>query len=93
MAGNVKVAVVECGSCRGTGIYRGMSEPRGVGVVCLECKGTGRAIIAYVPFTTRRRRKGIHTVRRSAGTCIGTGAGPTGGSITYKEFLAGKMPK
>ena len=30
-----------CGACRGTGIYVGMAERAGAGVVCHKCKGTG----------------------------------------------------
>lgn len=82
----------ECGSCDGTGIYRGFAEPKGVGVVCLNCDGTGRKVIKYKPFGGRRTRDDVKTVRRSAGSFIATGVGPTGGSVTYEEFLSGKMP-
>jgi hypothetical protein len=83
---------VECGSCGGTGIYCGFAEPEGVGVVCLTCKGSGKAQLTYKPFTTRKRRDNVETVRLSAGSFIGMGFGPTGGSVSYQEFLSGKMP-
>ena len=89
----VKIIEVECRSCGGTGVYSGFAEPAGVGVVCLTCDGTGKAKLSYTPFTGRKHRQGIETVRRSAGTFIATGAGPRGGSVTYREFLAGKMPR
>jgi hypothetical protein len=63
-----------------------------VGVVCLRCNGSGTQDLTYAPFVERLRRGDVMTVRRSRGTFIGTGVGPSGGSITYAEFLAGKMP-
>ena len=82
---------VECGSCRGTGVYRGFAEPEGTGVVCLECQGTGAKTMNYTPFTGRKRRNDVHTVRRSKGGFV-LSCGPTGGSVSYQEFLNGKMP-
>jgi len=87
------VIVVECGECEGTGVYHGFAEPEGVGVVCLACKGSGKRTLKYKSFIGRRVRHDIKTVQRSRGWLIGTGIGPVGGSITYQEFLKGKMPK
>ncbi|MFA6096837.1 MAG: hypothetical protein WC788_04380 [Candidatus Paceibacterota bacterium] len=83
----------QCGACGGSGIYCGFAEPKGVGVVCLECKGSGKIVIEYIPFTERKNRKDIHTVRLSRGKFIFSGVGPAGKEIGYKEFLAGKMPQ
>ncbi|MEK7637973.1 MAG: hypothetical protein AAB375_00905 [Patescibacteria group bacterium] len=83
----------QCSSCGGTGVYQGFAEPKGVGVVCLNCDGSGKEFIMYRPFITRKRRRYIKTVRLSQGNFIATGAGPSGGSVTYEQFLAGKMPK
>lgn len=83
---------IDCPSCHGSGVYRGFAEPPGVGVVCLKCGGSGAAQLTYEPFAGRVRREGIQTVKRSAGTFIGTGVGPTGDGVAYEEFLAGKMP-
>lgn len=82
----------ECSSCSGTGIYRGFAEPPGVGVVCLNCDGTGCRAIEYKLFTSRKTRNDIKTVRRSQGTFIGTGVGPGGGAVSYQDFVNGKMP-
>lgn len=81
----------QCGSCRGTGLYRGMAEPEGVAVVCLTCKGTGCREVSYTPFTTRQRRDDVRTVQRSRGSFI-LSCGPAGRSITYRQFEAGEMP-
>jgi hypothetical protein len=83
---------VQCESCHGTGIYHGFAEPEGVGVVCLNCKGTGRRNLTYTPFTGRKVRTDINTVQLSRGSFIAIGVGPAGRSITYEEFLNGKMP-
>lgn len=83
----------ECGSCGGTGVYCGFAEPKGVGVVCLGCNGTGCATVEYKEFTGLKKRKGVDTVRLSRGTFIATGVGPAGSSVTYQEFLDGKRPK
>lgn len=90
-----KQATVEaqCSPCDGSGVYHGFAEPKGVGVVCRQCGGSGKLIIKYTPFTARRRRTDIVTVRLSRGTFIATGVGPAGSEVTYDEFLAGKMPQ
>ena len=82
---------VECCACRGTGLYRGMAEPKGVAVVCLRCDGSGCAELEYTPFAARKRRDDVQTVRLSRGSFI-LSCGPVGESVTYAEFLAGKMP-
>ncbi len=88
-----KVTVrAECGACGGTGIYRGFAEPDGVGVVCLKCKGTGCEELTYTPFEARKRRNNVRSVRLSGGGFIATGIGPVGSSVSYEDFLAGRMP-
>lgn len=83
---------IECQSCGGTGLYHGFAEPEGVAVVCSGCNGTGCSELRYTPFERRKGKRGIHTVRRSRGALLALGVGPTGGSITYKQFQAGKYP-
>jgi hypothetical protein len=92
--GDIHMAKIEaeCSSCGATGLYSGFAEPKGVAVVCVTCGGTGKETITYTPFTKRKERKGIKTVRLSKGTFIVTGVGPTGRAISYAEFEAGKMP-
>jgi len=87
-----KTIDVECGPCKGTGIYKNFAEPDGVGVVCLNCNGSGKTKLTYRPFTVRKIRDDIKTVRLSAGSFIVTGIGPKGRSVSYKDFLSGKMP-
>jgi len=82
----------ECSSCGGTGLYSGMCEGPGVAVICIDCEGTGCEKIKYTPFTGRKLRKDIKTVRASRGKFIATGVGPKGKKVTYSEFLAGKRP-
>lgn len=82
----------ECRECGATGVYQGFAEDKDEAVVCLRCDGTGCDIIRYKLFTSRRKKRGIKTVRNSRGTFIATGVGAMGQSVTYKEFLAGKIP-
>lgn len=60
----------ECGACGGTGVYRGFAEPEGVAVVCLKCDGTGCVDLQYTPFTKRKLKRNIHTVRLSRGSFV-----------------------
>lgn len=83
---------IECKSCAGTGLYRGFAEPPGVAVVCLGCRGTGKATLNYTPFAGRVRRDDVMTVRQSRGALVATDVGPVGGSVEYEEFWEGKMP-
>jgi len=78
--------------CGGTGVYSGMLEAEDEAVVCLGCRGTGCEAVSYVPFTKRKRRRGIKTVRLSRGSSLITGAGGVGDSVPYAEFLKGKLP-
>jgi len=86
------ISLAVCPSCDGTGIYRGFAEPPGVGVVCLTCNGKGSKEIRYEPFAGLRRREDVREVRRSAGSFLATGVGPTGGSVSYEAFLRGERP-
>ena len=86
------VVEAECSDCGGTGVYCGFAEPKGTAVVCLGCDGTGCKKIFYKPFSGRRKKRGVQTVRLSGGRFIATGVGPSGGAITYQEFLDGKIP-
>jgi hypothetical protein len=83
----------ECGSCSATGVYCGFAEPKGTGVVCLNCDGSGWVDIEYTPFSVLKRRKGVDTVKRSRGSFIVTGVGPVGDSVSYEEFFNGKKPR
>lgn len=84
--------MVRCTTCKGSGVYRSFAGPKGVGVVCNRCFGSGATKLEYIPFTGRKLRDDVETVRLSNGSFIGTGVGPTGGSVTYQEFLARKIP-
>jgi hypothetical protein len=82
----------ECSSCGGTGVYCGFAEPKGTGVVCLDCDGSGCKKIGYFPFTARKRRSGVNTVCRGRGSLVATGVGPANAGIPYEDFLKGKKP-
>ena len=96
--------VIECQSCKGTGVYQGMAERDGAAVVCHNCNGTGAAnySFSYNEFTGRKTREGVTRVYlNSMGYCIApheinfSKIGPIDLSkegVSYPEFLDGKMP-
>jgi hypothetical protein len=83
----------ECKSCNGTGIYVGIAEHCGAGVVCHTCKGTGKVKLnlEWNDFHCRRIRSGIERVYRvNPGIVIGTGKGHTldqFGGMPYEDWL------
>ena len=81
----------QCDDCSGTGLYSGMCEGSGHAVVCLGCNGTGRGCFEFTPFKKRRGRRDIKTVSLSRGRSILLGCGPKDGTVTYKEFIQGKL--
>jgi len=52
----------ECVICGGTGLYKGIFEPRDAAIPCGTCSGTGCHVIKYVPFKGRKTKRGIKTV-------------------------------
>ncbi|MEK7626483.1 MAG: hypothetical protein AAB423_03995 [Patescibacteria group bacterium] len=77
----------KCTSCGGTGLYKGMAEPPGVAVICLDCEGTGARTITFIPYTGRVKCEDVQTVQRSAGKFIAFGTGPVGEKLSYQDFL------
>lgn len=75
----------ECSSCSGTGLYSGMFERENEAVICLSCQGTGCREIHYKLYTGRRGKRGIVAVRHSRGSCIATGVGGAGESMTARK--------
>ena len=81
--------VHECRSCDGTGVFVASTEPLRTGTVCYSCKGTGRMVFKFTPFTQRQTRNDVDKVRLTSVRCDRCDAKP----VTYEEFLAGKMPE
>jgi hypothetical protein len=82
----MKTIKTECSDCGGTGLYSGFCEGEGHAVVCLACGGSGCRKIHYKPYTGRKRKRGIVSIRWSQGRFIMTGVGGEGDSMTYREF-------
>lgn len=78
--------IAECGPCGGTGLYCGFAEPKRTAVICHGCNGTGAVTLTWKPYTGRKRRKNVSTIRLSRGTFLPTGVGPYGPTMTYDEF-------
>lgn len=78
-----------CTSCYGTGIYQGMSERDGAGVVCSRCRGTGCEYVktTYVPFKKRIKTDKIKRVFISN---VGIMLGEIPNVCTLEDF--GGMP-
>lgn len=97
--------MIECPSCKGTGVYSGIGEGEGIGVVCTKCKGTGKYHYTYEynEFTERKRKEDVERVYLS-GSRHKLGLGKINfvnvgiidmdkEGVSYDEFLEGKMPK
>jgi len=86
----------KCKSCNGTGVYVGMAERDGYGVVCQTCDGTGKEImsIEYEPFNSKQSCTDIHTVlERNVGIMVGKskdGKELNFGGMPYLDWLDGR---
>ena len=95
---------IECKSCGGSGLYKGMCERDKCAVVCTTCKGTGkqRYIMEYEPFIKRKIRG---DVERVFGNTCGFVHGDedytedngnviefSKGGVAYDEWLNGTEP-
>ncbi len=75
----------ECEVCRGTGLYSGFMEPKGVAVICRVCDGKGWHIHRYNEFTGRKKKEGIRSIIRELNNAERK-AGESG-TMSYEEFL------
>ena len=51
----MKKIIIECSSCKGTGLYKGVSERDNCAVVCSVCNGTGKVDFFYNEFEGRKK--------------------------------------
>lgn len=96
---------IECQECGGTGVYQGFAERDGAGVICNCCRGSGceHYEFEYKKFKGRKKSDKIKRVFISGyGYCVGIKPVTLDNGIfvdfskegvSYKEFLAGKMPE
>jgi len=96
--------VVECPSCEGTGVYKGMGEGRLTAVVCYPCDGTGayKYSYSYKDFTKRNTVTDVERVYLSGmGYKLGLGKIKFSDigeidmdkeGVSYLEFINGKKP-
>ena len=96
--------VIECSSCKGSGVYVGMAEKDGAAVICHNCKGTGafHYVFNYNDFTGRKSRADVKRVYlQSYGYVIAPkeidfkGIGKidmANEGVSYNDFLNGAMP-
>jgi len=87
----MKIELIEkCKSCKGTGVYVGMAERDGYGVVCQDCKGMGKRKFTheYEEFEQRGDAK-IHTILEVNPGII-TGGKMDFGGMPYTNWLDGE---
>ena len=96
--------LIECPSCKGTGLYSGMGEKKNVAIICHNCEGSGKHLYkySYNEFTARKKKEGVKRVYLSGyGYCIADGILNFTGigeidmdkeGVSYDEFAGGKMP-
>jgi len=87
--------VQQCEFCGGTGVYVGIGERDGIGVVCKSCSGSGKQEmrVEYLPFTKRREDKKIkRVIETNPGIMCGEGKGMGKGAARYTLGYFGGMP-
>lgn len=87
----------KCGECGGTGLYVGLGEGSGAGVVCHHCEGIGKAHIKIVYEDFEGRVEHLKKIKRvyecNPGIGIGEGDGHTleeFGGMPYEDWKNGK---
>lgn len=99
----MKKLIIECQSCKGTGLYKGMSERDSCAVICHSCHGTGKVEFHYNEFKGRKIRTDVKRVfNRSCGYVhsdkdVKTDKGKvikfSQGGCSYEEWLNNVEPK
>jgi hypothetical protein len=81
----------KCKACKGTGLYVGMAERKGFGVVCYDCKGTGKFHFSheYENFIERELRSEVNRVVECNPGII-LGGDLDFGGMSYQDWLDGK---
>jgi hypothetical protein len=88
-----------CKSCNGTGLYKGMGERDGFGVVCYTCKGTGCHEFThhYEEFKFKMVRSDIQQViQANPGIALGVDEAQgltlkSFGGMSYKDWVNGRI--
>lgn len=81
---------IQCRACSGSGVYRGIAEAPGIGIVCRDCKGSGKRTHEYVPFTGLTKRNDVEVVCAERGDFH---IPDSTSGIPYAAFLQGKLPE
>ncbi|MDM8130120.1 hypothetical protein QUW38_02175 [Clostridium butyricum] len=99
----MKKIVIECSSCKGTGLYKGMSERENCAVVCSVCHGTGKTDFFYNEFEGRKKRTDVKRVFKNSCGYVQSDEDVTTkdgkvikfseGGCSYEEWLNGEEPK
>lgn len=98
-----RTIIIECKSCNGTGLYKGMAERDNCAVICSACKGTGAIEFAYDEFEGRKIRVDLERVFKNSFGYVHSNLDCTTtkgdiirfseGGCSYHEWLNGVEPK
>jgi hypothetical protein len=83
----------QCNACKGTGIYVGIAERDRCGIICRDCKGTGKVhfVHEYEEFTGIIKRNDVDiVVEDSHGITIDKEYSRRFKRLTYRDWLMGK---
>lgn len=98
-------ADIECTSCGGTGLYRGLPGRGGAAAVCLSCSGSGKMHLVheYKAFEGRKERTDVTRVFKTSGGYVlsdkntitddGKVIHFSEAGCSYKDWLNGAEPK
>lgn len=96
------IKIIECPSCKGTGLYKGFAEKDNCAVVCFSCKGNGFIEYHYEEFNGIKTRDDVKRVfEGSFGYAQSDKDYKDGevdikfsqGGCSYEEWLNGETPK
>lgn len=75
---------IDCSSCDGTGLYRGLWEKPDEAVVCVRCSGSGMMKLVYREFVGRKERADVAKIRVGSGLIVDDA--PKHEWFSYEEF-------
>lgn len=97
-----KTITIECKSCKGTGLYKGMAEKDNCATVCTVCRGTGKSDFTYNEFEGKKLRTDVKRVFGNTCGYIHSDKDTTTrdgklikfseGGCTYEEWINGNEP-
>lgn len=93
-----KEIIIECPSCKGTGLYKGIAERNQCAVICHTCDGKGFTSYKYREFNGRKHKPNVTRIFQNSCGYVHSAVNQKGikfeeGGCTYSEWLSGARPK